>query len=88
MVFSGVILSLFNATLEATPEKNRTSFLAYHQTIINLMAVFAPIVGVGLRDLYGFQIAFLICAALRIGGAFSFKVLQQYEKRHSTEAVI
>lgn len=88
MVFSGVILSLFNATLEATPEKNRTSFLAYHQTIINLMAVFAPIVGVGLRDLFGFQIAFLICAALRIGGAFSFKVLQLYEKRHSAEAVL
>ncbi|MCE5196775.1 MAG: MFS transporter [Negativicutes bacterium] len=88
MVFSGVNLSLFNATLEAAPEKNRTSFLAYHQTVINIMAVFAPIVGVGLRDLFGFQIAFLICALLRIGGASSFKVLQRYEKKHAAEEIV
>lgn len=81
MVFSGVNLSLFNATLDSTPEKNKTSFLAYHQTAIGVTAIFAPIIGVGLKDLFGFQIAFLICAILRFGGAWCFWFVNKYENR-------
>lgn len=81
MVFSGVNLSLFNATLDSTPEKNKTSFLAYHQTAISITAIFAPVIGVGLKDLWGFQVAFLICAALRLGGALCFRLVHLFEQK-------
>ena len=81
MVFSGVNLSLFNATLDSTPEKNKTSFLAYHQTAISVTAIFAPVIGVGLKDLFGFQIAFMICALLRFGGAWCFWLVNRFENR-------
>ena len=81
MVFSGVNLSLFNATLDSTPEKNKTSFLAYHQTAISITAIFAPVIGVSLKNLFGFQIAFMICAALRFGGAWCFWLVNKYENR-------
>ncbi|NLN84403.1 MAG: MFS transporter [Firmicutes bacterium] len=86
MVFSGVNLSLFNATLDSTPEKNKTSFLAYHQTAISITAIFAPVIGVGLKDLWGFQIAFLICASLRLIGALCFKLINILEQRDNVEA--
>ncbi len=80
MVFSGVNLSLFNATLDSTPEKNKTSFLAYHQTAVSITAIFAPVVGVTLKNRLGFQIAFLICAILRFGGAWCFWLVNRFEK--------
>jgi MFS family permease len=86
MVFSGVNLSLFNATLDSTPDKNKTSFLAYHQTAISITAIFAPVIGVGLKDLLGFQLAFLICAILRFGGAWCFWLVNKYENRQISKS--
>jgi len=86
MVFSGVNLSLFNATLDSTPDKNKTSFLAYHQTAISITAIFAPVIGVGLKDLLGFQLAFLICAILRFGGAWCFWLVNKYENQQISKA--
>jgi MFS family permease len=65
---SGLILALFNSLLEATPEKNRTSYIAYYNTTTTLTAVIAPLWGVFVYELWGYQVAFLICGAQRIIG--------------------
>jgi predicted MFS family arabinose efflux permease len=66
---SGLVLSLFNSLLEATPEKNRTSYIAYYNTTITLTAVIAPLWGVFVYELWGYQVAFLVCGLQRILGA-------------------
>ncbi|MGE5653238.1 MAG: MFS transporter, partial [Bacillota bacterium] len=80
MIFSGVNLALFNALLEVTPEENKTSYIAYHNTATSLSAVFAPMVGVALRNMWGFQIAFVICAAMRFTGSLVFRYINRYEQ--------
>ncbi len=72
---SGLILSLFNALLEATPDKNRTSYIAYYNTSITVTAIVAPLWGVGLYELWGYQAAFLICGAQRILGVAALILL-------------
>jgi hypothetical protein len=65
---SGLILALFNSLLEATPEQNRTSYIAYYNTTITLTAVIAPLWGVFVYELRGYEVAFFICGAQRILG--------------------
>lgn len=71
-IFSGVNLALFNALLEATPETNKTSYIAYFNTATTVSAVVAPLIGVRLLGWFGYQWAFIICAALRIVGSLAF----------------
>lgn len=68
MALAGLILALFNSLLEATPEKNRTSYIAYYNTTITVTAVIAPLWGVFAYEMWGYQAAFLICGAQRILG--------------------
>jgi len=72
---SGLILALFNSLLEATPEKNRTSYIAYYNTTITLTAVIAPLWGVFCYEMWGYQAAFLICGAQRILGVTALFLL-------------
>jgi len=65
---SGLILALFNSLLESTPEANRTVYLGYYNSVTTLTAVIAPIWGVALFEWWGYQAAFLVCAAQRIIG--------------------
>lgn len=65
---SGLTLALFNALLEASPERNRTSYIAYYNTAITLTAVLAPLWGVLTMELWGFTTAFLICGGQRVVG--------------------
>jgi MFS family permease len=78
---SGLILSLFNSLLEATPEKNRTSYIAYYNTTITLTAVIAPLWGVFVYELWGYQVAFLICGLQRIAGAAALILLWRSSKK-------
>jgi MFS family permease len=71
-IFSGVNLALFNALLEATPETNKTSYIAYFNTATTVSAVIAPLIGVRLLGWFGYQLAFIICAVLRILGSLAF----------------
>jgi MFS family permease len=79
MVFSGVNLALFNALLEVTPEERKTSYIAYYNTAVNTAAVFAPMMGVALRNAFGFQIAFILCAALRFLGSAAFRIVKRMD---------
>ncbi|MDP2873569.1 MAG: MFS transporter [Bacillota bacterium] len=71
-IFSGVNLSLFNALLDTTPERHRTSYIAYYSTSVNAAAILAPIAGVALLNRLGFMWAFLIAAAFRMTGSLAF----------------
>ncbi len=81
IVFSGVNLALFNRLLEVTPERSKASFIAYYTTAINVSGIFAPMVGVGLLNLWGFRWAFLICALMRLMASMFFLLVQRVEKK-------
>ncbi len=80
-VFSGVNLALFNTLLEVTPEDNKATYIAYYTTAVNASAIFAPMLGVGLLDAFGYFWAFMICAAMRFVASFGFLFLNHIEKR-------
>ncbi|MBS3986189.1 MAG: MFS transporter [Selenomonadales bacterium] len=72
VIFSGVMLSLFNALLDMTPEDRRTTSIGYYNTAISLGAIAAPLAGVAMLNLFGYKVAFLVAAALRILGGLAF----------------
>ncbi|HHX27376.1 MAG TPA: MFS transporter [Firmicutes bacterium] len=80
-IFSGVNLALFNRLLEITPERSKASYIAYYTTAINVSGIFAPMVGVGLLNLYGFRWAFLTCALMRLSASLFFLIVQRVEKK-------
>lgn len=80
-IFSGVNLALFNQLLEVTPEKNKTTYIAYYTTAVNGAAIVAPLLGVSLLSLFGFFWAFLACALLRFGGSFMFLLVRSLDRR-------
>lgn len=80
-VFSGVNLALFNTLLEVTPEDNKATYIAYYTTAVNASAIFAPMIGVGLLNAFGYFWAFMICAAMRFVASFGFLALSFVEKR-------
>jgi MFS family permease len=65
---SGLNLALFNSLLESTPERQKTSYIAYYNTATTLTAVLAPLWGVTAYEVWGYQTAFLICGGQRILG--------------------
>ncbi|MBP8613434.1 MAG: MFS transporter [Firmicutes bacterium] len=80
-IFAGVNLSLFNTLLDVTPTENKATYIAYYTTVINASAIFAPMVGVGLGDKFGFFWAFIICAGLRVAGSLTFLLLNYLDKQ-------
>lgn len=80
-IFSGVNLALFNQLLEVTPEHKKASYIAYYTTAVNGSAILAPMLGVGLLNLFNFFWAFIICAVLRILGSLLFLLVDRAEKR-------
>lgn len=86
-IFAGVGLSLFNALLDTTPDRHRTSYIAYYNTLVNLSAIAAPVFGVALLGWFGFRWAFLICAGLRVAGSLAFLLLDRMEAATARLAV-
>lgn len=80
-IFSGVNLCLFNALLDTTPERHRTSYIAYYSTLVNATAILAPMTGVALLNRVGFMWAFLAAAAFRVTGSFAFLWIDVLETR-------
>ncbi|MGE5561540.1 MAG: MFS transporter [Chloroflexota bacterium] len=84
-IFSGVNLALFNALLEATPERNKTSYIAYYNTAITVSAIIAPMIGVGLLNFMNYMWAFIACAVLRVLGALCFLFISNLEEREARQ---
>ncbi|MBI3538610.1 MAG: MFS transporter [Chloroflexi bacterium] len=65
----GISIALFNGLLEVTPEKNRASFIAAFNTLVNIAAFLAPMFSSSLTGFISVPILLLIGAALRFIGA-------------------
>lgn len=81
IIFSGVMLALFNSLLDMTPEERKTTYIGYYNTAITASAIFAPMAGVAMLELWGYRPAFLIAATLRIMGSLAFGLIYLLEKR-------
>jgi MFS family permease len=69
---SGTNLLLFNQLLNASPEKNRTSYIANYNFLLALIGFIAPQFGVYLLDHLGMFSAMGITSAVRFAAAISF----------------
>ncbi|AGX04354.1 Permeases of the major facilitator superfamily protein [Bacillus sp. NRRL B-14911] len=69
---SGTNLLLFNQLLNASPEKNRTSYIANYNFLSSLVGFIAPQFGVFLLDHFGMLSAMSITSAVRFAAALSF----------------
>jgi MFS family permease len=84
---SGLTLALFNSLLDSTPEANQTSYIAYYNTTITITAIIAPLWGVLLYELWGYQAAFLICGAQRVLGVGALVLLWRTSRRSESAPV-
>ena len=84
MVFSGVVLSLFNALLDMTPDLRKTTYIGYYNTAINTSAIFAPMAGVALLNALNYRPAFLTSAGLRVAGSLAFGYIYYLEQHQKT----
>lgn len=80
-IFSGVNLALLNQLLEVTPDQNKTTYIAYYTTAVNIAAIVAPMLGVSLLSLMGFFWAFVTTAAFRFAGSFMFLLVRNLDRR-------
>lgn len=79
-IFSGVNLALFNQLLEVTPEKGKTTYIAYYTTAVNASAIVAPMLGVALLDVFGYFWAFMVCGLFRLSTSFLFLLVHRLER--------
>ncbi|MGI6357189.1 MAG: MFS transporter [Bacillota bacterium] len=86
-IFSGVGLALFNALLEVSPEQQRTTYIAYYSTLVNVATIFAPLAGVALSNQVGIKTAFLAAASLRMLGSLTFYLVSRQEAREQPPLV-
>lgn len=81
IVFSGVNLALLNQLLEVTPEENKTTYIAYYTTAVNVAAIVAPMLGVTLLESLDFFGAFMACAVLRFVCSFGFLLVKKLDAK-------
>jgi len=86
-IFAGVNITLFNSLLDVVPERHRTSYIAYFNTAVTVSSVIAPLLGVALLGLMGFQEAFLVTAGIRLIGSLAYGVLYRAEAREKRASV-
>lgn len=80
-IFSGVNIALFSTLLEMTPERDKTSYIAYFSTAVTVSAIAAPLCGVGLLEIMSFRWAFLTTAGIRLAGSLCYYALYRVERR-------
>jgi len=85
---SGLNLALFNSLLDTTPERQKTSYIAYYNTATTLTAVLAPIWGVTAYEFWGYQTAFLICGGQRVVGVAALIWLWRQERPRSRAGAV
>ena len=75
IVSPGWGLGLFNGLLEVAPADHRATYVAVFNTLMNLTACVAPILGITLAGSLGIRPALLIGGVLRLLGFVAFVVL-------------
>ncbi|WP_409288629.1 MFS transporter [Peribacillus sp. SCS-37] len=72
---AGTNLLLFNQLLKASPEKNRTSYIANYNFFLSIIGFIAPQLGIFILNQAGMHAAMNIISIVRFGTAFSFLIV-------------
>lgn len=72
LFWTGFNLTAFNLLLELAPAEARADSAALYQLMVVGAAVFGPLIGGHLADVYGFRAVFGVSAAGRLVGALAF----------------
>ncbi|MHB9146459.1 MAG: MFS transporter [Symbiobacteriia bacterium] len=81
--FGGAVgFLLLNALLEVVPEQNRTGYIAVYNTMINVAATIAPLIGVGLLGFMSINASFVLSGVLRAFGALAFWLVYRWARSH------
>lgn len=75
---AGTTLLLLNSLYEAAPDQNRTLYIAAYTILTNVTLMFAPILGMKLKNITNIYTALIVVGILRIIGAVSFYI--RYKK--------
>lgn len=83
LIAPGINLSHFNTLLKVMPEKDRPSYTALYNTIMNIGAFICPLLGVSLANMIGYPRAIILCGVLSIAGSFSFWISPVIRPEHA-----
>ncbi|WP_409276007.1 MFS transporter [Neobacillus sp. SCS-31] len=85
---SGTNLLLFNQLLKATPEINRSTYLANYQFILSIIGFVAPQLGVFLLGQFGMFSAMAIASVVRLLAGCSFLLVAlKFERKQPAQAL-
>jgi MFS family permease len=69
---AGLNLALFNTMLQVCPSERRPSYVAIYNTLVNIAAFCAPLLGTFLSDRLDIRVALVIAGAVRLVGVAAF----------------
>ena len=69
---AGLNLTLFNTMLQVCPAERRPSYVAVYNTLVNIAAFCAPLLGTFLSDRLDIRLALVIAGAVRLVGVAAF----------------
>ena len=69
---TGIGIAHSSVFLDVIPPKSRNTFIAAHTTLMNMGAMFAPLIAAPLADVIGVPLVLIICGALRFLGGSMF----------------
>jgi MFS family permease len=69
---AGQTLALFNTMLQVCPAERRPSYVAIYNTLVNIAAFCAPLLGTFLSDRLDIRVALVIAGAVRLVGVAAF----------------
>ncbi|MCL2287427.1 MAG: MFS transporter [Firmicutes bacterium] len=81
----GINMALLNGLLEAAPDENRMTYLAFFNTITNISLFAAPIFAIFLLNRLGLTAAMVTVAFLRIGGTLFVFVSHKVNRQGVTQ---
>ncbi|RHW38056.1 MFS transporter [Neobacillus notoginsengisoli] len=86
---SGTNLLLFNQLLKATPEVNRSTYLANYQFILSIIGFIAPQFGVYLLSQFGMFSAMAITSIIRLLAGCSFLLVAiKFERKQQAAEIV
>lgn len=77
---AGTLLLLSNNLYETAPDENRTIYIAAYTVLTNITLIFAPIIGMKIKNITNIYNALLIVGILRILSSFTFYFRHKYLK--------
>jgi len=79
---SGMLLIMLNTVYEVSPAKNRTMYIAYFNTMTNIVLATAPFIGIALKNALNIYAALVIAGIARILSSLIFYIKYKKEKVH------